>query len=104
MHRLPIEAYMRHIDQMDAGVFPNARQQGLNNIKMFIRQGKPVFLHPDSPTTAYYKSIGIEVGRTDAFSVEEYHRLKSLAELNKAAFSEYGGEAACREHDQRLFN
>ncbi len=104
MHRLPIEAYMRHIDQMDAGVFPNARQQGLNNIKMFIRQGKPVFLHPDSPTTAYYKSIGIEVGRTDAFSVEEYHRLKSLAEQNKAAFSEYGGEAACREHYQRLFN
>ena len=103
MNFMPIEDYLRHIGKMDAGVFPNIRQQGLANIATFILRGIPVFVHPENPTYAYFKSLGLELGTTDRFSIPEIERLTKLAVKNRQTFLQDAGQDACNTHYTRIF-
>ena len=103
MDLLPIEDYLQHIESLDAGVFPNIRQQGGANIQTFLLRGVPVFLHPDNPSFRYFMSKGVELGRTDRFSISEIDRLTGLADENRQAFIKDSGSDVCNERFARVF-
>ena len=104
MDLMPIEDYLQHIGKMDAGIFPNIRQQGLANIGTFILKKIPVFMHPENPTYAYFKSLGLELGTTDRFSIPEIERLTKLAVKNRQTFLQDSGRDACNTLYTRIFS
>ena len=101
--RLPIKEFMRHIDRMDAGVFPNIRQQGLANIQSFLLQGKPVFLHPENPSYQQLTQQGIAIGDCRNFSRSEHDRLIAAGTGNAALVLALYGEDVCNAQYVRLF-
>ncbi len=103
MTRVPIDQYLAHIDSMDAGVFPNIRQQGLANINSFILRGKPIFLHPQNPTYSFYQSMGIKTGSVEAFSLGSMRELQKYTQHNEKALLQHLNIEVCADHYKRLF-
>lgn len=83
---IPLEDYLKHLQQMQIGIFGNTRQQGMGNIYRLLFYGAKVFLRED--TTMWHKFV-----EDEDFLIS---RVEDINSLDFDAFIDWNGNDANR--------
>jgi len=58
---MPKDEYIKHLNNIDIGVFNTKRQMGLGNITLLVALGKKVYINDYTTSWDYYKDRGIYI-------------------------------------------
>ena len=99
---LPLNDYLKILEQVDIAIFNHDRQQAIGNIVNLLGLGKKVYLNSEVTTYPFFESIGIKI-----FDIEKEIELTPLdsetAASNRKVIEKYFSLRKLREDWQRIY-